>query len=270
MKRKWLSVSIVSLILLCISFYKTYLETSSVIETSSSIHTTQSNTETFEVKETPYITERVEASYPTIIGGVSQKKLDKWNQIIKDDFDKILAIYSYDPFAGLDEIPDQANRIYLRIQYEIKLLNKQFLSILYRASYNSPYAAHPTELVYTTNIDTEKDRRLTLRDLVRLDSSFVSHLRSWEISEIAPINPMLNAVIRTILNDISDEELLDGLNTADQIGSSNRWGIFTYLTPSKLGVSVSVPHFAGDHVELEKAYEELKDYLNPDYQWDNP
>lgn len=267
MKRKWIAVSIVSLILLSISYYKTILDATIVIETSS-MHTTQSNTEAFEVKENPYITERIEAAYPTIISGASQKKLDKWNRIIKDDFDKILAIYSYDPFAGINGLPDQTNRIVLNIQYEIKTLNKQFLSILYRASYNSPYSAHPTELVYTTNIDTMKDRRLTLRDLVQLDSSFASFLRSWEFSEVAPINPMLNAVVRTILNDMSDKELLEGLNTADQIGSGNRWGIFTYLTPNKFGVSVSVPHFAGDHVELEKAYDELKDFLNPDYQWD--
>lgn len=269
MKRKWILVSIISLTLLSISFYKTFLEASSAIETSTDMQTRQANEGTFEVEETPYMTDRIAAAYPTIVSGASRKKLDKWNSIIKEDFDKILAIYSFDPFADL-EIPDEENRIILNIHYDIKLLNKQFLSILYLASYNSPYSAHPTELVYTTNIDTKKDSRLTLSDLVQLDSSFASFLRSWDFSEIEPNNPMLNAVIRSILNDMNDEELLEGLNTADQIGSKNRWGIFSYLTPNKLGVSVSVPHFAGDHVELEKEYEALKDFLNPDYQWKDP
>ena len=267
MKKKWISITIISLILLSISISKTLLEASYAIETSTRVHT-QLGDDTFEVKDIPYITERIEAAYPEIISGADQDKLDKWNQIIKDDFDKILAIYSYDPFSELKETPTESNRIILNINYEIKLLNAQFLSVFYRAFYSSPYSAHPSELVYTTNIDTVRDRRVILSDLVNLNDDFVSFLRSWDFSTVEPSNPMLNAVIKSILNDMSDDELLNGLKSADQIGSNNRWGIYTYLTPNKLGVSVSVPHFAGDHVELEKEYEELKDYLNPDFHWD--
>lgn len=266
MKKNWVSISIIFLILISISFYKTFLEASDIIETSARL--TQPDQETFEVKEIPYITERIDASYPEIIRGSSQEKRTKWNQIIKEDMDKILAIYSFDPYAKLESAPTETDRVILNIRYEIKTLNKQFLSIFYWASYHSPYSAHPTELVYTTNIDTENDSRLTLRELVQLDSNFVTYLRSWDFSSAEPDNPMLNAVIKRILKDMSNEELLSGLETADQIGSKNRWGIFTYLTPTKFGVSVSVPNFAGDHVELEKEYEELKDYLNPDYHWD--
>lgn len=267
MKRKWISISIVSLCLLSISFYKTYQESSVAVETTAAV---QPNQEAFQIEEVPYITERIHAAYPQIIGGTSEKKAAKWNSIIKDDFDRILQIYSFDPYSELKGLP-AAKGVILNISYQIKLQNDQFLSILYLANYNSPYSAHPTELVYTTNINTVKDTRLTLSDLIKLDSNFISSLRNWDFITSEPDNSMMKAVLKRILNDMSEKELLEGLKAADQINSNNHWGIYSYLTPNNFGVSIAVPHFAGDHVELEKSYEELKDYLNPDYRWNfNP
>jgi len=278
-ERKWFSSGLLFFIIISIFFYKTHLDGRSTLNTFTGSYDYRVASKTlgngtnrkiigeYEIKDIPYITERTESSYPQVVAGANQKKLDKWNQIIQEDFDKILQIYSFDPFAELPSSPTEPPKVILRISYEIKLLNNQFLSILYLASYHNPYSAHPTELVYTTNIDTRKDVRLRLKDLIKLDSNFVSYLREWSFITMEPKNPMWNAVIKTILDDMSDEELMTGLETADQIGSGNRWGIYTYLTSENFGVSISVPHFAGDHVELEKAYEELKDYLKPEFDW---
>ena len=104
-KRKWISISIVSLFLLSTLFYKTYQDTSAAIETNATIQPEQANQETLQIREVPYITERIHAAYPEIIGGASKRKMAKWNSIIKEDFDRILQIYSFDPYSELKGLP---------------------------------------------------------------------------------------------------------------------------------------------------------------------
>jgi hypothetical protein len=121
-------------------------------------------------------------------------------------------------------------------------------------------------LAYTTNIDKVKNQRLKLSDIVTLNSDFVKNFREWNFVSEEEGNEELNKAIRDYISNMSDEDLLMGFLAADQIGSGNLWGMYSYLTPERLGISVSVPNYIGDHVEFERDYSELGDFLTKDFK----
>lgn len=221
----------------------------------------------YEIKEVQYLASGIEAYYPRITAGANEKKLEKLNKMITNDFNKILHIYAFDPFPETDQKENDNSVVILHINYEVKRIDNQFLSIFYKAAYSSKYSAHPSELVYTTNIDMKKVARLRLKDLVTLNSDFVNSLREWDFTTAGEVPEDWNIIIKEIIGGMSEEELLQGLKAADQIGSDNIWGIYSYLTSNKLGVSISVPNFVGDHVEFEKYYSELEPFLNEEFTW---
>lgn len=214
-----------------------------------------------EIEETYYHQNGVEAYYPKFIAGGSKEQLQLWNEIIEGDIRKILDIYSLQPFPGPTPSPSGQVPTLLRIENKVTLNNNHFFSVFYKASFTSPYSAHPSETVYTTNIDKRAGRRLRLPEELNLDRTFVKDFRSWSFLPFEEGNEELNKAIQDYINNISDEDLLMGFQAADQIGAGNLWGINSYLTPDRLGISLSVPNYAGDHVEFEREYTKILKYL---------
>lgn len=207
----------------------------------------------------------IDAEYPQFISG-SEEKRNEWNRIIKSDFDQILGIYSFNPFPIPTPSPGSTIPTILKISYDMKLNNDTYASILYRAAFNSQFAAHPSELVYITNIDKKNSTRLTLPDYVKLDNNFIKNFRTWKLVSDKGNNPDVIQGIKDYLAGLSDEDLLMGMKASDKIGSGNLYGIFSYLTKDRLGISIGVPNYLGDHVEFEQDYSKLKDYLKPSFQ----
>jgi hypothetical protein len=203
----------------------------------------------------------ISAEYPKIVNGGSEKELNQWNQIIEGDFDKILDIYSFQPFPQLTPIPADQIPVILTIKYDMKLNSEKYISILYTAAYNSPYSAHPTQLIYTTNISKSKSSRLKLKDMVKLNNNFVENFRTWNLTTIEEGNEELYQAVQDYVAGISNSDLLLGFEAADIIGSKNLLDVYTYLTQESLGISLGVPHYAGDHAEFEKNYTELQDFI---------
>ena len=220
------------------------------------------------ISEETYHKDGIEAKYPQFVAGNNEEKRKEWNKIISADFNKILQIYSFNPFPELTPTPTGVEPVILRINYVIKSNNNEVISIFYTAAFNSPYSAHPTDLVYTTNIDKAKKQRLKLKDLVSLNDDFVKNFREWDFISVEEGNDELNQAIRDYMSNMSDEDLLLGFKTADQIGSENLWGIYTYLTTNRLGISVSVPNYIGDHVEFEREFSELEEFLVPGFVYE--
>jgi hypothetical protein len=219
-----------------------------------------------DIKDERYHKDGIEGTYPSIISGGTEEERNLWNEIITTDFNKILQIYSFNPFPELTPSPTTVEPTILTITNSIKTNNQHFLSIFYRAAYFSRFSAYPTDLVYTTNIDKETSQRIKLSDIVTLDMDFVKNFREWKFESVEEGNDELNQAIRDYVNDMSDEDLLMGFQAADQIGSGNVWGIYSYLTPERLGISLSVPNYIGDHVEFERDYSELGDFLTKDFK----
>lgn len=209
--------------------------------------------------EVRYQEDGIDARYPQFTPDHDQSAM--WNKIIKADFDKILGIYSFRPITGLSPSPGAGAPTILKILYEIKLDNARYTGIFYTADFMSPYSAHPTQLIYTTNLDKENDVRLRLSDIVTLNRDFIQNFRSWEPVSDQNSRPEIIQGIRDYIAGLNDEELLMGMKSADLIGSGNLYDIYSYLTPDKLGISIGIPNFLGDHAEFEQEYAKLKDYL---------
>ncbi len=213
------------------------------------------------IETVEYQEDGITAAYPRVLSGESEESVKQWNQLIKKDFDKILQIYSFHPFPGPTPQPSGTVPRLLDVSYELKEDSKELLSILYHADYNSSYSAHPSNLVYTTNIDKKKNQRLRLGDIVRLDDAFVKEFRTWKISSAIEDSEEIDKAIYDYIGNITDEELLQGFRAADLIGSGNPWGIYSYQEAGRLGISIGVPNYAGDHAEFEKPLSQLKGYL---------
>ena len=218
---------------------------------------------TYLFDEVHYRKDGVDALYPLFAAGASKEEMKSWNKIIDKDIRKILDIYSFNPLPGPKKNSSAEQTTILNITYEVKAADAAKFAVLYKAAYNSKYAAHPTELVYTTNIDLSNSKRIVLSDILKLDEAFVKDFRKWDFITYEQGNEELNQAIRDYMDGLKDSELLAGLKTADIIGAENYLGMYTYLTHGKLGISVSVPNYLGDHVEFEREYDDLTEFLLP-------
>lgn len=213
--------------------------------------------------EVHYKKDGVDVLYPLFVAGGSKEEMRSWNKIIDQDIRKILDLYSFNPLPGTKRNSSTEQTTILNITYDVKAADATKFSVLYRAAYNSKYVAHPTELVYTTNIDLKNSKRIKLSDIIKLDEAFVQDFRKWNFITYEQGNEELNQAIRDYMDGLTDTELLAGFKTADIIGAENYLGMYSYLTPGKLGISVSVANYLGDHVEFVREYEGLSEFLLP-------
>jgi hypothetical protein len=215
-----------------------------------------------EIEKVAYEKDGIKASYPQFILGSNTSYNENarvWNKLILNDFNKILQIYSFRPFPEETPAPSAIIPTLLTISYRIKANDNKKASILYTADYNSSYSAHPSSLVYTTNIDKVNNKRVRLTDYVTVNKDFVKDFRSWTLNtEIT--DPELLQAIQDYITSMTDEDLLLGFQAADQIGSDNPWGIYSYTTPDSLGISIQAPNYIGDHIEFERPLSELENF----------
>ena len=217
----------------------------------------------------PYESAGVKASHPwfdiehALVP--DQERAALWNRLILDDFFSILQIYSFQPFplpapAAAGPVPT------LNLSSAVKRNDANLISILYTAHYSSPYSAHPSELIYTTNIDKRKNLRLRLPDLVQVTPGFVQNFRTWKLVT-KETNPEVLKAMEEYLSTLSNEELLMAFQSADIITNSNPWGAYSYVTPTELGISLLAPNYLGDHLEYEKPLNELTGFLKRDFSY---
>ena len=251
-----LLILIMCMLLLSMILYHGYQIISSSSE--EEVYLQQMKEQENQIIEETYNRPGIVAKYPRFIAGGSKDEIDQWNQLIKTDFDKILHIYSFQPIPGPIPTPSGIIPASLQIIYDIKLNNNDLISIFYRATFLSPYAAHPTELVYTTNIDKVNNKRILLKDKVILNQAFVQNFRSWDMVGAEKENEEVKKAIKDYLKDMNDDDLLKGLKAADLIGSGNIYDIYSYYTTDKVGISLGVPNYLGDHIEFEQEYKKLK------------
>lgn len=213
------------------------------------------NGDGYTIKENIYQNNSTYVSYPLIVAGVDGHRQELWNNIILEDINKILKIYSDYAFVAPPEGEVISQQNTLKITYDIKRMDEHYLSILYRADFFSPYAAHPTELIYTTNIDIQNSRRISLGDIILLEKDGGADFASWDLvikdNETKDANEYQKAV-RDYIDGLGKEILKMGFASADIIGPDNYLGIYSYLTTDKVGISISVPNYLGDHVEFEQ------------------
>ncbi len=216
--------------------------------------------------DVPYNGQGITASHPWFdvqqAAVPDQEREAVWNRLILNDFYEILQLYSFQP-APLPPPAIAGTMPMLTIKYDIKRNDAYLLSILYTVFYSSPYSAHPSELVYTTNIDKAKSRRLRLPDLVQVSPAFVQNFRTWKMVT-TETNPEVRKAMEDYLSTLTDNELLMAFQSADHITMSNPWGAYSYVTPTSLGISLLAPNYLGDHIEYEEPLSQLTGFLKRD------
>jgi len=214
-----------------------------------------SDRDTYNLTESNFTNnEGIEISYPQITGLVDLDKQDKINEMIKSD-----AMYYVEDY---DNVAEESS---LEIDYNIlwkgpKLLSMQFWGYSYIKG-----AAYPVDNFYTTNIDIENGEKIKLSDVVLINKDFIKKFdESKYVTPILSEDENTASIIKELVGDYDLEEYF---NNAD---SFNEYNTFSYFTEDSIGISVSVPHVAGDHAEFEIKYKDISDNIKVESAiWDD-
>ena len=186
--------------------------------------------------------------YPQFIileGDLNTKKIEKINKLISDQiFEELGAYYS-----------DITENITINISYKTNYKTSDVFSIQYQGVGYIVDAPYPKHFFFTTNIDLNTGERICLNDFIDIDDDFTKQFQKRSILQSE--NYQLKEWVFENWKSMQTIELEKLLSQADQRGK----GIFTYFTPTTLGVSIAVPHALGDHIEFEIEYQWLSEYV---------
>lgn len=133
------------------------------------------------------------------------------------------------------------------INYKVTLISNDLLSIQYSGYSYDEGIAHPTDQLYTIDLDLKAAERLSLKSFLQINKAFKNEFKNAKlVSEISQDN--------SFLNNNTDEEWIDILNSSDDDIS----GVFSYLTNDAIGISLEVPHGLGDHAEYKISYKKIR------------
>ncbi|WP_425448640.1 PdaC/SigV domain-containing protein [Dethiothermospora halolimnae] len=197
-----------------------------------------------------YRKNNIKINYPKITNLNDAKRQNTINTLLKDEALKIIDYY--------DTIE---KKLTLEINYTIKLKTNNLLSIAYSGLGYVKGAAYPNNHFYTTNIDINNGNRLRLKDIIEIDDELIKKIQKGNFK--APKNR------RTIiLNKLDSKNTLKNFSKSDSLANITEGRdnyIFTYLTPSSLGISINVIHALGDHIEFEIDYQHILENIKLKY-----
>lgn len=214
-----------------------------------------SNNMTYQLIKNVYTNKNVTVNYPQIINLGDDNKQNKINELIKNE-----ALYGFT--NGVDD------NLSLEINYDIKLESADVVSILYSGVAGFKGAAHPTNLLYTTNINIKNGKKLKLVDLIKIDENLAKNFKKGRYINLESIdNPessqQLQSAVADYVNNIDINDLIKDFNQSDNRGiKENPSNTFSYLTKDSIVISITVPHPIGDHAEYEIKYKDIQNNIN--------
>lgn len=137
----------------------------------------------------------------------------------------------------------------LEVGYEVKLIGKNILSVLFSGSRYLPDSAYPTAVEFAQNIDLKSGRVLALEELVKIDAAFLKTLRT-------AAKTSQNEAAEEFLGSTSDAELTRILRTSSASDPADRLADF-YFDDTGLTVIFDVIHALGDIAEVKIPYSSL-------------
>jgi hypothetical protein len=183
----------------------------------------------------------ISIKYPQLISDV--KDFSKTNQLINDTIKDYLK-YEYG---------DNYTDLMLDVDYQTTLSNSSLISIVFEGLGNVSTAAHPNNIFFSLNINLKDSMRLRLQDIYAVDNEFTNTVMT-----------NLSQQTSTEISDYVTKNSKNGLAALLINADSSESNIYSYLTDNQLGISFSVPHAAGDHVEALINYEDIKSNLKID------
>ncbi|BBI33770.1 hypothetical protein [Cohnella abietis] len=202
-----------------------------------------------EINQVSYTKNNVNIFYPEIVQFDDSQRKKELNDLLKNE-----ALQAVDYFGGREKGAE------ININYVAKWTGSQLLSIQYVGLGYAKGAAYPNNILFTTNLDVENGRKIKLKDMFTIDDRFVNLLKA---GKYIPYDPTLDveSQAKDEISKISNTDWIAYLTNADEVSDDNELKIFSYFTNDSLGISISVPHVLGDHVEFEINYQDLKDNI---------
>ena len=196
------------------------------------VPTAQSNV--YEVTRETYTDRAITIHYPQISNMNDREKQNRLNEIIKSEALSILRDYDKESLAKLT----------VKLDFVIGRQDAQLLSAQFTGSRFLKGTPYPTALFQSVNLDMKAGSKLRLRDIVQVDEKFVDFvLKGRRIAVEGVTNERLK---------LDKSKLLKVFNQADSsVSGENPERAFSYFTNDGMGISFSVIHALGDHVEYE-------------------
>ncbi|MGP1908052.1 hypothetical protein ACTSEZ_07755 [Metabacillus sp. JX24] len=209
--------------------------------------TSSETQENYQLTEFFYHHNQIAISYPQLSGIEDSSKQEKLNKNIKTD---ALTVLHYYPDGAMTD------GLTLDIKHTIKRMDRELLSIQYDGLANVSGTAHPSHHFYTSTYLLTDGSRVKLKQLVTLNEAFAETLKKK--------SKALSPALQGYLEELSNQDLLSKLQTADQlesIGENDQSDVFSYWTEDSLGISIGVSHSQGDHAEYEVKTKDIVPFL---------
>lgn len=204
------------------------------------------NSQVYEIINKTYKKNNIEINYPQIKNYHNLEKLNLINKDLENEALNILDIYIQDGTNIKD--------INMKIDYEIKLKNDKFMSIVYNGYLYIKGTAYPTSILYTTNINLENSSTIGLSDYANVND-ILKKLRDLDNVKVLSNEKELEETQKYFLKGINDDELLSMLKDADfNIINGKvkipKEGVYTYMHNGEIIISIPTFHAIGDHAEF--------------------
>lgn len=191
-----------------------------------------------DISETTYTLNDIIIKYPQLKNISDTSKKDSINKIIKDDALSIINFYD----------PDKEDPT-LEVNYEIKLINDNILSIVYYGYYNNLNNAYPIEFICSTNIDLNNQSRLMLKDYADIKSISNTLLNTTDYKTKTTDKNLEKAQLDYIKQQ-TEEEMINILSNTDFSDGKTYPLAFSYQENGDIVVVIPLQHAIGDYVEI--------------------
>lgn len=193
--------------------------------------TTQNNSN-YDIVKATYEDKGININYPQIEKMLDSNKQKKINEIIRNEALNVINDYKED-IDNLD----------LKLDYEISFKGSDIISIKYLGDAYVKGAAHPTNIIRTTNINIDNISSLKLSDVVKINDSFVKKFKGGKYKAWSTnLNLETAGELKNIVGSLDNQALIEQFK--------EKTAKF-YFTKDSLGVSVEIPHAVGDHMDFE-------------------
>lgn len=183
---------------------------------------------------------KIDVKYPQITQLSSEELRKTINDKIREEVFKLV-----------EDIQNDKKVLVLEIEYDVKRIDDKVLSILFEGYINAEGSPYPMFLSFTLNINMDNGEEIDLKNYFKIDEKYVEqyHLKKLNI---------LKLFQNEAFEGLSDAEILIMFSDAE-----------FYLTKDSLGLVVFVSHSIGDYVELEIKYDELKNIIESNTEWES-
>lgn len=166
----------------------------------------------------------------------------KYPQLISDekDYSVVNKMIEGSVRNCFGNFPEDYEDMTFTMNYRVTMSTDKLVSIVFEGDYNMVTAAHPNSVFFTFNIDLEQASKIKLKDIYTIDGRFIDLFRKQWPEQTDP-------GLADYLNTFSNDEIMRMFADTDNEASS----VYSYFTDGKLGISFSVPHALGDHIEIE-------------------